>query len=206
VLASVMIDYTALAALIEAHRVHPPFSDLSSTVVPGEGHNPKAFILGGIVSAQSVIAQRPFADESGLIVRNLMTFAGLYMFNSATPAEPLRKNANCWLTHTLKRRAPMGAEPTIEQIKAARSFIHHEWLAVGSPPIIITIGDVALYTILNRLRSSLQWAGRTRKAPGIFAPAYLCIMANPKHAIANHAMKVTIEDDWKRLGEWIHNG
>lgn len=201
-----MIDYKALNELNAAQLEAPAFDNLSAQIVPGEGNNPKALILGGVVSAQSIIAQRPFADENGLIVRNLMTLAGLYMLNSATPAEPLRKHANCWLTHTLKRRAPMGAEPTLEQVKAARSFIHHEWLAVGSPPVIITIGDVALYTVLNRLRSSLQWAGRMHKAPGRFAPAYLCIMANPKHAIANHAMKVTIEDDWKRLGEWIHNG
>src|SRR5882762_2927236 len=73
------IDWDELETLGTEQFHDRHFRELGPTLVPGEGDNPIAFIIGEAPGAQEVIKGRPFVGPSGRVQRQLMSFAGLHV-------------------------------------------------------------------------------------------------------------------------------
>lgn len=175
-------------------------ADLSSVYVPGEGDNPKAFIIGEAPGAQEEAQRRPFVGPAGVVMRDLMAIAGLFSTPSGCgpPYEP-----NCWLTNVVKFRPPRNRTPFPIEIKAARPWLLKEWEAVGSPELIIPVGGTALTAILGKPQSILRAAGKCHKAVSRSGMTlFVWPMVHPAFGLRTPAVQPLLEADWERLAEW----
>lgn len=158
--------------------------------VSGEGPDgvPQAFVVGSAPGAIEQTALRPFKGSEGIMVRQLMRIAGL---------EP----AESWLTYAIKYKLPANRLPRKEEVKAFRPLLQREWLGVGRPKLIITIGSTAAMMVL--LRGDLPKAGipQTRKDGVVIYP-----MSSPRIGLlGDDTSKEMIENQWEKLGEWRRN-
>lgn len=201
-LGSVMpeIDWDELETLGTEQFHDRHFRELGHTLVPGEGDNPIAFIIGEAPGAQEVIKGRPFVGPSGRVQRQLMSFAGLHIrgpwFANDEP------ESNCWLTNVVKFRPPQNRKPSHVEIVAARPYLRREWIAVGEPKLIIPVGATALQAILGISVSILKVAGR-RMTLAERPDMAVWPMIHPSFGLrGNDLVKDTIEEHWQRLGAW----
>src|SRR5258705_13812360 len=100
-----MIDWDELEALEAIQWKDTAFAAVSADYVPGEGDNPRAFIIGDAPGAQEVIKRTPFVGPVGRVLRDLMANAGLYGEARSVPDIEFGVNgagANCWLTNAVK--------------------------------------------------------------------------------------------------------
>lgn len=180
---------------------------LESMYVQGEGDNPKAFILGEAPGAQEVIAGRPFVGPAGNVLRQLMAVAGLHTKVGGPNGAPTAfgERPNCWLTNTVKFRPPGNRQPTDDEIHAARPYLQREWVAVGSPRVIVLVGGNALYAITGVRQSILRAAGKMHtalsKTDG--QPLYVWPMVHPSFGLRNPGVQPLLEQDWQKLGDWL---
>lgn len=200
------IDWESLDQIYVDQAYDSAFSSLGSDRwVPGEGDNPKAFILGEAPGAQEAIQGRPFVGPAGNVLRQLMAVAGLRStYDESYKAEVFR-NPNCWLTNTVKFRPPGNRKPHQLEIAAARPYLQREWIAVSKPRIIVLVGSVALYTITGRQQSILRAAGKMHVAKSRLdgQPLYVWPMVHPSFGMRTPAAQPLLEQDWQKLGEWL---
>lgn len=186
----------------EGLKLDPAFNELRGTdnpFVPGEGteEGAKAFIIGEAPGAQEAIKRRPFIGPAGLIQRRLMAIAGLYAIPSRPP-----NHTNCWLTNVLHYRPPRNRKPTLEEIRTARPYLVDEWLAVGSPKLVIPVGSTALHTVTNTNMSILKVSGRLMTFPS--SPnVSVWPMIHPSFGLRQPAIQPLIEKDWRKLARWL---
>ena len=175
-------------------------ADLSGVYVPGEGGNPKAFIIGEAPGAQEETQRRPFVGPAGIAMRDLMAIAGLYSAFTHTGGEP-----NCWLTNVVKFRPPRNRTPTPIEIKAARPYLAMEWRAVGKPRVIVPVGGTALTAITGKKQSILIAAGKLHKyrsREGI--DLYIWPMVHPSYGIrGGPSVQAVLEKDWETFADWM---
>lgn len=180
------------------------FLDLSPVYVPGEGPNKTVgcMIIGEAPGAQEEIKCRPFVGDSGLILRELMSIAGLY-----TGQTPELGEANCWLTNVIKFRPPRNRTPTLEEIKFFRVYLRHEWIAVGRPTIIILVGGVAFRAVMGRYASITKIAGKVMcyKSKQSGLGIHIWPMIHPSYGLRNPSLQPLIEKDWEALEKWMNN-
>lgn len=188
------------------------FPSLGNIYVPGEGAddgNALAFIIGEAPGAQEVMHRRPFVGQAGSVLRDLMSTANLFAAEATitlTGGEEWPCTPNCWLTNVIKFRPPGNRKPTDEEIKAARPSLRDEWLAVGSPDIIIPVGSTALEAVLGHRESILRSAGKRHTATsktGI--TLHIWPMVHPSFGLRNPAVQPVLEQDWTKLGAWIND-
>lgn len=193
----------------------PAFEHLQTRgnpLIEGEGDNPIALIIGEAPGAIEVVKKRPFVGPAGYVLRQLMAHARLYTHDVGHPGNPDWKvpewKANCWVTNVVKWRPPSNRTPTLEEIKAARPHLRREWVAIGRPDIIITVGSPALTAVLGRKSSILKRAGQmfshfdSEREPQsiVFWP-----MIHPSFGLRNEHIRDTIESHWIRLRGWLAN-
>lgn len=198
------IDWDELDRLGEEQSRDRHFRALDRTLVPGEGDNPIAFIIGEAPGAQEVTARRPFVGPAGTVQRQLMSFAGLFVRSPwFVKGEP---ESNCWLTNAVKFYPPKrgnNRKPTPQEIAAARPYLRREWVAVGSPKLIIPVGGVALAAIIGREVSIIKYAGKPIERP--WGPT-IFPMLHPSFGLrGGETVRQAIEDDWERLAEWMRD-
>lgn len=196
------IDYDELDKLKFEQGYDDTFLKLGSVYVPGEGDNPLAFIVGEAPGAQEHMKARPFVGPSGVVLRDLMHSAGLHTgeFNYQGN-EP-----NCWLTNVVKFRPPKNRNPTPAEIACARPYLSREWVAVGSPRLVIPVGGIALRAIMGRPMSILMLAGKPMmQAARDGSTIYVYPMIHPSFGLRNEQVRPLMERDWAALGEWIKN-
>lgn len=189
------IDWEALELLRTEQENDTRFRELDRTLVPGEGDNPIAFVIGEAPGAQEVIKRRPFCGVSGLVQRMLMAHAGLHASGS---------RSNCWLTNVVKFRPPRNRKPYHVEIAAARPYLRREWIAVGAPTLIIPVGSTALQASmgLSAKVSILRVAGKRLTIPG--NPHIECWpMIHPSYGLRVPEVRKLIEHDWTKLAEWM---
>jgi uracil-DNA glycosylase family 4 len=195
------IDWDELERLGEIQSNDRAFRDLDRTLVPGEGDNPVAFVIGDAPSAQEVMQRRPFMGPAGMVQRQLLSFAGLW-----ASKQPDGAQANCWLTPAVKFRPPRNRKPFWIEIRAARPYLMREWQAVGRPQLIIPIGGTALAMVASRQLSITKVAGQPIERPAPLGQAgktYVWPMLPVRYGLRNPAMQELIERDWARLAEWM---
>lgn len=202
------INYTKLERVYEAIRQDPAFEHLrlgGNPLIEGEGDNPVVMLIGEAPGPQERAKGRPFIGPAGIVLRQLMYVAGL----CARDDEPLQGNvANCWLTNVVKYYPPRTRTPTWEEIQNSRKYLRQEWVAIGKPDIIITIGASPLSAVLGRKGSIMARAGRmftnqnsTRKPEVMtFWP-----MLHTSFGLRNPTVQPTIEEHWLKMAEWFQN-
>jgi uracil-DNA glycosylase family 4 len=199
------IDWDALEEIQSGQAYQVDFSKLSDVYVPGEGDNPQAFLIGEAPGAQEAIQKRPFIGPAGIMLRRLMLLAGLaaeapYGFDSNGP--------NCWLTNVVKFRPPRNRKPTPLEIAAARPWLRQEWMAVGSPRVIVPIGSTALTAVYDKPMRITMVAGNVKQemTRGIYKGErlllYIWPMIHPAHALRQESLREVVERDWERFGAW----
>ena len=202
----ISIDHDALDQVWQGHvhwRIHEA-DDLSLNYVPGEGDNPRVMLIGEAPGAQEDLKRRPFVGDSGLVLRELMTIAGLF-----TGFTPHFGEANCWLTNVVKFRPPGNRIPTMVEIMNVRHLLLEEWKAVGKPFIIVPVGGVALTAIFGRKISILKVAGK----PSYHKSNYdnrlqnmtVYPMIHPSYGLrGGKQIQDLIEHDWEQLGHKVN--
>ena len=201
------IDWEALERINEEQANDNAFHDLDCTLVPGEGDNPIAFIIGEAPGAQEVIKRRPFVGPAGRVQRSLTAIAGLHAEYGAHPiGHPLAGNPNCWLTNVVKFRPSRNRKPYHAEIVAARPYLRREWLAVGSPRVIVTVGGTALSAVLGRQCSILRVVGEPQMHIGRDGQEMvLWPMLHPAFGLRVPDVRKLIEHDWARLAAWMRD-
>ena len=190
------INVEWLLRLEHEQRHNRIFRGLSETYVAGEGsNNPIAFIVGEAPGAMEETLDRPFVGPSGQVLRQVMASATLY-------ADPYP--GNCWLTNVVKFRPPGNRTPTPIEIKACRPYLRKEWNAVGSPPLVITVGATVYRAITGKVRSILLESGNPH--PFISrggTKVTLWPMIHPSFGLRNKHVRSLIEADWEILAAWM---
>lgn len=201
------IDWEELDNAIDDQFHDPAFKNLGigGLPIPGEGDNPKAFILGAAPGAQEVIQGRPFVGPAGIVLHQLMAVAGLYTTDYQDDVRKTYGVGNCWLTNTVKFRTPGNRKPTGDEVRAARPYLQREWIAVGKPRVIVLVGEVALYAITGQQQSILRAAGKMHYTKSNIdgQPLYVWPMVHPSFGLRHPTAQPLLEQDWQKLGEWI---
>lgn len=197
-------------AIYDQIKYDPDFDHLrcgaSNPFVPGEGAyvGARAYILGEAPGAHEAIKLRPFVGPAGKIQHELMQFAQLFAVPWHTAIQDFP--ANCWLTNVLHYRPPRNRRPTTPEIKASRKYIRREWMAVGSPKLIIPVGGAALEALLGHPVSILKASGTPMvRQTSQGREVVLWPMIHPSFGLRNKAIQPLIERDWQKLAEWIRD-
>lgn len=176
--------------------------EFNSVYVEGEGLEdyPPVMIIGEAPGAEEVVRARPFVGASGIVLRQLMATAGLF-----TGYTPEFGTANVWLTNVCKFRPPNNRTPTEPEIKELRPLLRYEWLAIGRPRTIITVGSTALYAVTGERWSVLQTAGQcwTIHSARSGCDFNVWPMVHPAFALRNKEVQPLLERDWNTLGNWL---
>lgn len=198
------IDWAALDEIQTSQQiVFSNLRDWSPTYVPGEGCNPKAFIVCPPPGALETVRRRPLISSSGLVTRSLMGLAGLYA--EWWSGEPVRNAelVNCWLTPVIKFKTPNNRAPHMQEIRSAKEFLRAEWIAVGRPKVIVTIGTVAAVAIAGRYHETE--VGRPVSVVGKEGDQ-LTVWSMPSVSIVpNVRYRERIESHWVNLGTWLND-
>lgn len=179
---------------------------LGDVYVPGEGDNPRVMLIGEAPGAQEEIEGRPFVGPAGQILRQLMGFAELYTEKQG-PIGSRTAQPNCWLTNVVKFRPPRNRNPFPSEIGACRWWLHHEWIAIDCPRIIVAVGGIALSAIRGRQQGILNQSGRcygfTSNHNG--RQMWLWPMIHPSYGLRNKGTGIQelIEADWEKLATWL---
>lgn len=196
------INYEKLDRVYDAIKSDSNFDHLRIGKVPfvgGEGDTPIALIIGEAPGALECAKGRPFVGPAGIVLRQLMNVAGLHV----TP-----KGSNAWITNVVKYRPLRNRTPSIEEIRHSRPHLRREWVAIGKPNIVITVGSPALTAVTGRQQSIMAKAGQmwshydSERKPStmVFWP-----MLHPAFGLRNEHVRPIMEKHWLRLGEWLAN-
>lgn len=194
-----IVDYEELASVYDRIQSDPNFDHLKRNGIPfigGEGVDPIALIIGEAPGALECAKKRPFVGPAGLVLRQLMAVAGL------------STEVNAWITNVVKYRPLRNRTPTLEEIRNSRQLLRAEWVAIGKPEIIITVGSPALTAVTGKQQSILAKAGQmfsnynSERDPStmVFWP-----MLHPAFGLRNEHIRPVMEKHWTRLGEWLAN-
>ena len=156
--------------------------------VPGHGNDtdPYAMVVGSVPTALDEMHLRPFQDEQSRMVFELLKLSGLNAHNT-------------WITHGIKFRLPGNRAPIGAELRKFRPLLQQEWMAVGEPPIIITIGNTATSLVLGYTAGSSIQPGRCIEKNRI----RIWPMLHPSVGVRHADVRDEIENHWLSLGKWI---
>lgn len=182
-----------LTDVYEAYRAEPRLEHLRQphiVLVPGEGPSrPLLFIVGEAPGATENTAVRPFVGASGRVIRSLISDA------AELPID------RCWITNVVKYRPPGNRTPTPEEVAASVPYLRQEYVAVGSPPILVAVGAVAKRALLPESREGiLATAGQPVQLSG---SREIWCMVHPAYGLRNESFRPTMENHWWKLGQHV---
>lgn len=198
-----MTEYPGLMALWnrEETAFHRSFKDFQgSAFVEGEGSfTPLVMVIGEAPGAQENTRGRPFVGESGIILRMMMSHAGLEV------SDRNRMVDNAWLTNVVKLRPPGNRRPKPEEIELARPYLRDEWELLDCPKIIVCLGNTPLIAVTGKGNVSKR-AGHMEEWDGsAYAPMYVWPMLHPSNAVRHPPMQPIIEKHWDQFGSWFRD-
>lgn len=216
------INHEKLDAVYERIRRDPNFDHLRQDafrLIRGEGDNPRCMIIGEAPGAIEVTKGRPFVGPAGVMLRRLMALANLYATEKniklGKEDDPLPRITgvtflpNCWLTNVVKYRPSLrNRTPSLKEIQDSRKHLRAEWVAIGKPDIIITVGSPALTAVTGRKQSILARAAKPiTNMKSTRNPEAMVIwpMIHPSFALREERIRPAVERHWKMLGEWLAN-
>jgi uracil-DNA glycosylase family 4 len=183
-----------LADVYEGIRADPAFDHLRTTgivLVPGEGSSrPKLFIVGEAPGATENTLKRPFVGASGRVLRSLI--------KDSAELEP----QDYFITNAVKYRPPGNRNPEMEEIQASKPYLRQEYSALGSPPILVAVGGIALQALKppHMKVGTLSHAGKPQELPG---GRTLWPMIHPAYGLRNASARPLMEQHWIDFGIWF---
>lgn len=154
----------------------------------GNSATPLAMILGCAPSAADKIADEPFSDPAGRVLRQLANSVGL-------------NQTNTWVTTLFKYKFPNNRLPFADEVQAVRHLLYLEWCEVHKPQLIITVGPTATEAVLGRRTA---WTVKTGHACITKSKCGLSMvvmpMIHPMHGLRDESIRAMIDKHWCDLG------
>jgi uracil-DNA glycosylase family 4 len=151
-------------------------SEGRKNIVFGEGNaDARLMFIGEGPGREEDIQGRPFVGEAGVLLTKLI--------EKMHVGERNLKRSDVYIANIVKCRPPMNRDPEEDEIATCRGFIERQ-IEIVQPDIIVTLGRIALQTLLKRPELRITAArGNFFEYEGIpvmptFHPAYL--LRNPK--------------------------
>jgi uracil-DNA glycosylase len=178
-----------LEAIAEEIRAHVPcgfaICEQATNLVPGDGSPDAEVVFVGEAPGASEDRQgRPFVGSAGKLLDRLLEDAGL-------------ARDDVFITNVVKARPPGNRDPTAEEVAHHLPWLEAQ-LEVISPRLIVPLGRHALGRFAAGRKISqvhgqvLGEGGRT-----------LFPMYHPAAALHNQALRATLHEDARRLGETL---
>lgn len=160
------------------------------TLIPGRGHSPAVVF---------VVSRAPDATENtkGKLLAGKVGRSILSLIKDAAGIQD-----HWWYTTISKYHTNMAL--TTDQIDACVPHVRSEWVAVGMPGVIVTIGGTPLHALKPDIR------GRAANIVG--RPVYggknsvIWPMRSVSAAVADKSLRDQVEADWDNLGKWLRQG
>lgn len=140
-------------------------------IVFGSGNaDAKLMFIGEAPGKDEDIQGLPFVGEAGALLTKLIEKMGF-------------KREDVYIANIIKCRPPMNRDPEEDEISSCRGFLDKQ-IGVIAPEFIITLGRIALMTLMNNDKIKITAArGNFMEYKGVpvmptFHPAYL--LRNPK--------------------------
>lgn len=147
-----------------------------------------AMVIGEAPGAVENTKVLPFCGPSGRMLTQLLDLAGL-------------SRETVFITNTVKYRPPGNRTPTRDEVAHGAQYLKQEYLAIGAPEVIITLG------IVGRTAIMLGHSGSTIPLYGhpypLRSSVWLWPMYHPAFGLRREDMQETIEQHWEALGTWL---
>lgn len=162
------------------------------TLVWGEGPvRPALLLIGEAPGAQEAQQGRPFVGPAGKKLNLLLESIGL-------------SREELYVTNTVKFRPTQKSQagrfinraPTQRETDLFAPWLREE-IALVSPGLVATLGNVALGALMGRDRRIGDFHGRLLEVPGLPAPLYP--LYHPASILYNPSLKAVYEEDLGRL-------
>lgn len=172
------------------------------SLVPGRGNSldPIAMIVGTAPSARDSLNKRAFCGHKGELLRQLMELSGLRADDKSYGNKDWSDTVgpNAFVTNLVKYRLPGSREPTGREITDAMDSFRAEWMAIGRPSLIVTLG-IAAY--------AFNFPGEDLPGPG----DWIALKDGKTFAWFQYGLpwsasdreRVLVTDSWERMGEWL---
>lgn len=186
-----------LQEAIEADPVYAPLRNTGARYVPGVGADwPKAFVVGEAPGAMENLQGRPFCGASGAVLHQLLDLAGMWVYPESNPM----RLPNTWLTNSIKYRPPGNRTPNVRETLAATAYLREEFLAVGSPRLIVCVGRAAAHA-MGQL-GPYPHNGDLWRLPN--SKTYICYQYHPAYGLRNGPKtREMIERQYVAMGAMI---
>jgi DNA polymerase len=157
----------------------------ATRMVPGEG-NPAAdvMLVGEAPGAKEDELGRPFVGRAGQLLDELLAEAGLV-------------RGDVWITNVVKARPPKNRDPSVAEAAHCRPWLEAE-RALIAPRFVVPLGRHALRHFAPGAKIA-EVHGRLIE-DGLF-PLY-----HPAAAIYNRALRATLFEDARALGDAVRAG
>lgn len=154
--------------------------------VPGEGQvDARVMLVGEAPGFNEDKQGRPFVGAAGKFLDNvLLPHAGL-------------RRADVYITNVVKHRPPNNRDPMPDELKACLPYLERQ-IKLIQPDVIVTLGRFSLGTFFPGDMIS-RVHGQVRQRNG----QYYFHMYHPAAALHQDKLRQTLEDDMKRLGEFL---
>jgi len=201
-----------LIELYDAYREAPGWKHLRKEgikLVPGRGaKRPAVMILGEAPGAEENLVGKPFVGRSGRLLNQLMGLAGLRAepeYEDAPPGEQRQEvePANTFITNVVKYRPPGNRTPTRDEIKQSVRWIRKEWIALGKPTVIVTVGATPLACIAPEHLPVSDSAGHVKQLKSGVSRPVVWPMFHPAYALRNPGLQPVVEEHWQDFGQWL---
>ena len=153
--------------------------------VPGEGPmNAEIVFIGEGPGFHENEQGRPFVGAAGHFLEELL--ASIKM-----------KREEVFITNVVKCRPPGNRDPKLEEIDACSNYLERQLQAI-SPKVIVTLGRYSMERFLPNAKIG-EVHGQALQARGrAIVPMY-----HPAAALHQASLRKTIEDDFKKLPDWL---
>lgn len=182
-----------LIEVYDLYREDPAFAHLREQpgvrLVPGRGvTEPKLFIVGDAPGATENDQGKVFVGQSGRVLLSLMH-------------DCAKIPSTAWfLTNVVKYRTPGNRIPEMKEIVNSRPYLRKEYRALGSPPVVIAVGNIAFGALRPGSAVVSDFAG---KKMDMIGGAALFPMFHPSFGLRQSEMRETLERHWTQLGVWL---
>lgn len=159
----------------------------------GEGPiNAKIFLIGLGPGKEENLQGKPFVGPAGKFLNKLLKLAGI-------------ERKRVYITSVLKCYLPEN-KATPQQIKACKPYLDKQ-LAIIKPKIIIPLGSVAAKYVEKEFALEIgkisEAHAKPMQAKAFWGKVLIIPMYHPAAALRNGALRRTIEEDWKSIGNLL---
>ncbi|MGB8645328.1 MAG: uracil-DNA glycosylase [Anaerolineae bacterium] len=155
--------------------------------VPGEGPATARIMFIGEGPGQQEDRQgRPFVGPSGQYLNELLALIGL-------------KREDVFIANVVKCRPPGNRDPQPDEIEACRAWLDKQ-IELIKPRVIVTISRFAMARWFPNKKIS-EIHGKAFR----FGDLVLVAMFHPAAALHNPKLKPVMEEDFKKLPDYINN-